>query len=72
MTRIMSRGLLAIAALSAVVASKSLPKPDSASYGSRIWSDSPATDFNGSFPIGNGRLGAVLAGGQSSDSIIIN
>lgn len=72
MAAAITQGALALAALSTAASAQSLPKPNSASYVSRLWSDSPAEDFNGSFLIGNGRLGAVLAGGTSTDSIIIN
>src|SRR5665213_391327 len=38
-----------------------------------IWSDKPATDWmTQAYPIGNGRLGAMLFGGVTSDRIQFN
>lgn len=54
------------------VASQSLPKPSSASFPSRIWQSSPATNWNDSFLIGNGRLGAVVGGSVASEVLHVN
>ncbi|KAI6859109.1 glycoside hydrolase family 95 protein [Hortaea werneckii] len=38
----------------------------------RLWLDSPAVNWNDSFVIGNGRLGAVIPGAVDQDSIHVN
>lgn len=50
----------------------SIPPPDSASVPTRLWESSPASDFGDSFMIGNGRLGAALAGTAASDTMHVN
>ena len=38
----------------------------------RLWYESPATYFEEALPIGNGRLGAMVYGGVSCDSLQLN
>jgi alpha-L-fucosidase 2 len=38
----------------------------------RLWYDRPATAFEASLPIGNGKLGALIYGGADNDSIYLN
>lgn len=52
--------------------SATLPKPNSYSNRNRIWADSPAEEWSDSFLIGNGRVGAVISGGVTSDQIHVN
>src|SRR5437868_7267803 len=37
-----------------------------------IWSESPATKFHESSPIGNGRLGAMVFGGIAHERVVLN
>jgi alpha-L-fucosidase 2 len=37
-----------------------------------VWFDAPATRFTESFPIGNGRLGAMVFGGVDEERIVLN
>jgi alpha-L-fucosidase 2 len=37
-----------------------------------VWSNEPATDWLEAYPIGNGRLGAMVFGGVASDTLILN
>lgn len=62
---------LFLSLLTAVI-SASIPKPNSASIPTRIWDDEPAALWNDSFVIGNGRVGAVIAGVVASDVIHVN
>lgn len=59
-------------ALLAVASAQSLPRPNSASIPSRLWESSPAVNWNDSFLIGNGRIGAVVGGSVASDVIHVN
>lgn len=38
----------------------------------RIWDDRPAPDWNEAYPIGNGRLGAMIFGGVESERLSLN
>lgn len=38
----------------------------------RLWYDTPATHFEESLPIGNGRMGALVYGGAGRDTIYLN
>ena len=38
----------------------------------RLWFDSPATNFTQSLPLGNGRLGAMIFGGVTTERIQLN
>ena len=37
-----------------------------------LWSDAPATDFTESYPVGNGRLGAMISGGLAEERLILD
>ena len=37
-----------------------------------IWFDAPAKTFTESLPLGNGRLGAMVFGGENAERIILN
>jgi alpha-L-fucosidase 2 len=39
---------------------------------SLVWFDTPAKEFTGSLPLGNGRLGAMVFGGVDEERIILN
>lgn len=38
----------------------------------KLWYNKPATAFEESLPIGNGKLGALIYGGANNDSIYLN
>lgn len=38
----------------------------------RLWAEQPATDWNAAYPIGNGRLGAMIFGGVSEEQLQLN
>ena len=38
----------------------------------KLWYNKPATTFEESLPIGNGKLGALIYGGANNDSIYLN
>ena len=38
----------------------------------KLWYNKPATAFEESLPIGNGKLGALIYGGANNDSIFLN
>ncbi|KAJ5123916.1 uncharacterized protein N7515_007741 [Penicillium bovifimosum] len=46
--------------------------PDSASNPNRIWDTSPASSYSDNYPIGNGRVGAMVGGSASSEAIQVN
>lgn len=56
------------------VAAEDLKAPNSASNQWRIWDDETGstTAFTNQYVIGNGRIGAMFSGGQTSESININ
>ncbi len=64
--------LFSLACLYNQASSASIPKPDSASNRNRIWASTPAESWSDAFVIGNGRIGAVIEGGVTSDSIHVN
>lgn len=49
-----------------------LEPPASAKHSLRLWSDSPGVNWNESYLIGNGRLGAAIRGNVASDIIGTN
>lgn len=49
-----------------------ISSPDSASKSLRIWSTKPATNYNDSYLIGNGRLGAAVPGTPQAEIIHVN
>lgn len=53
------------------IANTLLPVATAAST-SRLWLDSPASNWNNSFVIGNGRLGAVIPGAVDQDPVHVN
>ncbi|KAI6833626.1 glycoside hydrolase family 95 protein [Hortaea werneckii] len=53
------------------IATTLLPVPTAART-SRLWLNSPAVNWNDSFVIGNGRLGAVIPGAVDQDTIHVN
>lgn len=64
-------GLLSLAGR-AVAFSHADAAPNSASNPMRIWDDAPAALYNDSYPIGNGRLGAMVRGNAGSEQIQVN
>lgn len=52
--------------------SQSMTYPDSADVPLRIWQTSPAANWNDSFLIGNGRIGAVVPGNAQTDIMHFN
>lgn len=46
--------------------------PDSASNPNRIWDTSAASSYSDNYPIGNGRVGAMVGGSASSEAIQVN
>ena len=38
----------------------------------RLWDEQPAADWNGAYPIGNGRLGAMIFGGAGEELLQLN
>ena len=60
--------LIIVAALAPVVSQG--PTTDAA--GLRLWYDRPTTAFEEALPLGNGRLGAMVFGGVSSDRVMLN
>ncbi|GAB7341903.1 hypothetical protein MBLNU457_g0212t1 [Dothideomycetes sp. NU457] len=46
--------------------------PNSSLYTTRLWETTPGTNWNDSYLIGNGFLGAAISGGAASDTIAIN
>ncbi|KAI0422463.1 Six-hairpin glycosidase-like protein [Xylaria grammica] len=49
-----------------------IPTPESASKGLRIWSTQAAVNYNDSYLIGNGRLGAAIPGSPQVEVIPVN
>lgn len=41
-------------------------------YGTRLFFDKPAIDFREAFPLGNGRMGAMVFGGVTKEKIILS
>ncbi|KAK3629548.1 hypothetical protein LTR56_017977 [Elasticomyces elasticus] len=64
--------MLLLALLIPSAASQLLPRPESIAYPYRLWERSPAVNWNDSYLIGNGRIGAVIGGTVNSDSIHLN
>lgn len=62
--------LVSMAVLSS--AAGNMSAPDSASHPYRIWQTSPGVNYNDSFLIGNGRMGAAVPGSAQSEAIPIN
>ena len=60
--------ILAVGFLSIVHGQGAAPAPSS----SLLWYDKPAAAFEEALPLGNGRLGATVFGGPSSDRIMLN
>ncbi|KAH8819053.1 Six-hairpin glycosidase-like protein [Xylogone sp. PMI_703] len=54
------------------VNTQSLPPPNSGSIPTRIWDSVAAVHYNDSFMIGNGRLGAAIAGTAATETIYTN
>lgn len=46
--------------------------PNSASQRFRLWESSPGINFNDSFLVGNGRIGAAILGTAASDTVRVN
>ncbi|KAH8799165.1 Six-hairpin glycosidase-like protein [Xylogone sp. PMI_703] len=46
--------------------------PNSASNPNRLWDISPASSYADNYPIGNGRVGAMVGGSASSEAIQVN
>src|SRR5512142_2318826 len=38
----------------------------------QLWFDKPASSFHQSFPLGNGRIGAMIFGGVNEERIVLN
>ena len=55
-----------------IALAQSISEPNSAGYPLRIWQSIPAVNWNDSFLIGNGRLGAVVPGGAQVDTMHFN
>lgn len=49
-----------------------IPSPNSSEIPSRIWVQSQAEKMTEKLPLGNGRLGAMVSGGNNSDVITLN
>jgi alpha-L-fucosidase 2 len=58
--------------LCSLVTALQIEPPRSSSIPSRIWSNSPASFYNDSYLIGNGRLGGGVKGGVASDIFSVN
>ena len=46
--------------------------PNSIAYSSRLWSTSPAVNYNNSYLIGNGRVGGAVFGNVASELVSVN
>lgn len=46
--------------------------PEEASIGPRLWYRQPAKDWNQALPVGNGRLGAMVFGGEGEERLQLN
>ena len=46
--------------------------PNSAAYSSRLWSKSPAVNYNNSYLIGNGRVGGAVFGNVAGELVSVN
>jgi len=62
-------GLLAV---TFTIVCDAISPPNSSAYTSRLWESTPGTNWNDSYLIGNGFLGAAISGGAASDTIAIN
>ncbi|RSL65113.1 hypothetical protein CEP51_013031 [Fusarium floridanum] len=61
-----------LVALTAVPTCHGIDPPNSKSKPSRLWYDTPASLWNESLPIGNGRLGGMIKGVTGTEPIYIN
>ncbi|KAJ5833268.1 hypothetical protein N7474_001579 [Penicillium riverlandense] len=66
--------LCAVVAAAATAISFDIPPPNSSSIPTRLWASSAGGSnvYADGYPIGNGRLGAIFAGGVTSDTITVN
>jgi alpha-L-fucosidase 2 len=56
----------------ALAAAVDLQPPDSSKHSSRLWSGSPGVNWNDSYVIGNGRVGAAILGGVADEIVGMN
>lgn len=46
--------------------------PEKNNHGDIIWSNNPALEWADGYPIGNGRLGAMVLGGAKNERVALN
>ncbi|KAK4574864.1 hypothetical protein LTR86_001706 [Recurvomyces mirabilis] len=63
---------IAILTLATHAASQAVVAPNSAAYSSRLWSKSPAVNYNNSYLIGNGRVGGAVFGNVAGEIVSVN
>jgi alpha-L-fucosidase 2 len=56
----------------AIAAAAQFEPPESYKYSTRLWSTTPGVNWNDSYLIGNGRVGASIKGGAAQDVLGLN